>query len=89
LRRLRSDLAIIINRNQKSEAAPAKPAATSDKAAAEPMGAEVTTASFGGWQLSCRLTLVTAGQPSRRLCEVLHSVILQGQTTPFAQCHSA
>lgn len=69
----------------KSQAAPAKPAATPDKAAAEPTGADVTTASFGDWQLSCRLTPVAAGQPSRRLCEVLHSVILQGQTAPFAQ----
>jgi invasion protein IalB len=70
---------------QKSQAAPVKPAATSDKAAAEPTGAEVTTASFGDWQLSCRLTPVATGQPSRRMCEVLQSVILQGQTAPFAQ----
>ena len=69
----------------KSQAAQVKPAATSDKAGAEPTGAEVTTASFGDWQLSCRLTPVADGQPSRRLCEVLQSVILKGQTAPFAQ----
>jgi invasion protein IalB len=74
------------NQNQhKSQAVQVKPAATPDKAGAEPTGAEVTTASFGDWQLSCRLTPVAAGQPSRRLCEVLQSVILQGQTAPFAQ----
>jgi invasion protein IalB len=74
------------NQNQhKSQAVQVKPAATSDKASAEPTGAEVTTASFGDWQLSCRLTPVADGQPSRRLCEVLQSVILKGQTAPFAQ----
>ena len=70
---------------QKSQAAPAKPAAASDKAAAEPAGAEMTTASFGDWQLSCRLTPVAGGQPGQRFCEGLQSVILQGQTAPFAR----
>jgi invasion protein IalB len=69
----------------KSQTAQMKPAATPDKANPELTGAEVTTASFGDWQLSCRLTPVAAGQPSRHLCEVLQSVILKGQTAPFAQ----
>jgi invasion protein IalB len=70
---------------QRSQVAPVKPAATPDKAAPEPTGAEVTTASFGDWQLSCRLTPAAVGQPSRRMCEVLQNVIVQGQTAPFAQ----
>jgi invasion protein IalB len=74
-----------IQNQHKYQAAQVKPAAAPDKAAAEPTGAELTTASFGDWQLSCRLTPGAAGQPSRRLCEVLQRVVLQGQTAPFAQ----
>ena len=55
------------------------PAAT--LGASEP-GADTTTAAFGDWLLRCRQ--VAAGQ-SARSCEVIQSVILQGQTAPFAQ----
>ena len=48
-------------------------------------GADQTTASFGDWQLRCRLTPAAAGQPAQRGCEVVQTVILQGQTAPFAQ----
>jgi len=54
------------------------PAAT--LGASEP-GADTTTAAFGDWLLRCRQ--VAAGQ-SARSCEVIQSVILQGQTAPFA-----
>lgn len=48
--------------------------------------ADVTTASFGDWQVVCRMTDAGGGgQPGSRTCEVLQSVMLQGQTTPFAQ----
>jgi len=48
--------------------------------ASEP-GADMTTAAFGDWLLRCRQ--LAAGQPARS-CEVVQSVILQGQTAPFA-----
>lgn len=70
---------------QQAQAAPAKPAATPAKPAARTMEADVTTASFGDWQMTCRMTDAGNGQPARRICEVLQSVILKGQTAPFAQ----
>lgn len=45
----------------------------------------MTTASFGDWQLTCRMANAGAGQPNRRTCEILQSVILKGQTAPFAR----
>jgi len=58
-------------------------------AAAQPKlndsAAETTTATFGDWQLRCRkIAAPAAGQPSQA-CEVVQSVIVQGQTAPFAQ----
>ena len=55
--------------------------------ALKPGEADVTTASFGDWQMRCRAgTTATAGQPAiPRLCEVVQSVMLQGQAAPFAQ----
>jgi len=70
---------------QQAQAAPAKPAATPAKPATRAMEADVTTASFGDWQMTCRMTAAGTGQPARRICEVLQSVILKGQTAPFAQ----
>ena len=60
------------------------PAATPGKPVEE-SGAETTTATFGDWQLRCRLTPAAAGQASQRGCEVVQSIVLQGQTAPFAQ----
>lgn len=68
----------------KAHSAPVKSSAAPAKQAAE-SAPDVTTASYGDWQMTCRITNVGAGQPSRRICEVLQSVILQGQTAPFAQ----
>lgn len=50
-------------------------------------GADMTTATFGDWQLRCRNTVpAAAGQPAiPRSCEVVQSVIIQGQGSPFAQ----
>jgi invasion protein IalB len=47
-------------------------------------GADVTTATFGDWQLRCQKG-GAAGQPAQRNCEVIQSLIVQGQTAPFAQ----
>lgn len=61
---------------QTSKAAPAAP----------DLGADVTTATFGDWQLRCRKLPVPAGQPAAKpVCEVVQSVIIQGQSAPFAQ----
>lgn len=57
----------------------------SAKPAAEAVDADVTTATFGDWQMTCRMTNAGAGQLNRRTCEVLLSVVLQGQRQPFAQ----
>lgn len=70
---------------QQAQAAPAKPAAPPAKPAARTMEADVTTASFGDWQMTCRMTDAGNGQPARRICEILQSVILKGKTAPFAQ----
>ncbi len=55
--------------------------------ATKPGEPEVTTASFGDWQLRCRAAIpAAAGQPAiPRSCEVVQSVMLQGQSAPFAQ----
>jgi invasion protein IalB len=50
----------------------------------EQTGAEMTTATFGDWQLRCRLMPVP-GKPTQRSCEVIQSIVLQGQTANFAQ----
>jgi invasion protein IalB len=70
---------------QQAQAAPPKPTASPAKPAARAMEADVTTASFGDWQMICRMTNAGGAQPPRRICEVLQSVVLKGQTAPFAQ----
>jgi invasion protein IalB len=63
----------------------AKPAVPPDRPAADTEGAEQTTATYGDWQIRCQLTPAVAGQSARRSCELVQSVVLQGQTAPFAQ----
>src|SRR4029434_2284937 len=48
-----------------------------------PTGPDTTTATFGDWTLRCRLT--ATAQTSARSCELVQSIVLQGQTAPFAQ----
>lgn len=64
-----------------------KPAQTQSQthaqAPAEDQGADLTTAAFGDWQLRCQKA--GAGQPTQRSCEIIQSLIIQGQTAPFAQ----
>lgn len=67
-------------------AAAAKPAATQKTTApSQPVSnePETTTASFGDWTLRCSF-VENAGQ-RLRLCEVIQSLTLQGQSSPFAQ----
>lgn len=65
-------------------AAPA-PAATPAQPKPADSAAETTTATFGDWQLRCRKVVApAAGQPNQA-CEVVQSVLIQGQTAPFAQ----
>jgi invasion protein IalB len=45
-------------------------------------GADMTTATFGDWMLRCRPNDLPATGKS---CEVVQSVVVQGQTSPFAQ----
>jgi invasion protein IalB len=64
----------------------AKPAATAKTAAqVQPVSnePESTTANFGDWTLRCSF-VENAGQRVR-LCEVIQSLTLQGQTSPFLQ----
>ena len=62
--------------------APAPKGATSqDNPAPGDQGADVTTATFGDWQLRCQ----KPAQSAQRNCEVIQSLIMQGQTAPFAQ----
>jgi invasion protein IalB len=58
----------------------AKPAAAQQPTADQ--GAEMTTASFGDWLLRCRQA--AAGQ-THRSCEVVQSIVVQGQSAPIAQ----
>jgi invasion protein IalB len=60
-----------------------RPAPSQDKPAAGDQEADLTTATFGDWQLRCQKA--GAGQPTQRSCEVIQSLIIQGQTAPFAQ----
>jgi invasion protein IalB len=66
-----------------AQAAVPKPAPSQDKPAAGDQEADLTTATFGDWQLRCQKA--GAGQPTQRSCEVIQSLIIQGQTAPFAQ----
>jgi invasion protein IalB len=67
--------------------APAAKAATAAAPAAKAAegSADLTSATFGDWQFRCRNAVIAAGQPAQRSCEVLQSVIMQGQAAPFAQ----
>jgi invasion protein IalB len=56
------------------------PAPSAAKPAAD--AADMTTATFGDWLLRCRLT--ETGKPGRS-CEVVQTVMIQGQAAPFAQ----
>ncbi|MFV0284247.1 MAG: invasion associated locus B family protein [Castellaniella sp.] len=61
----------------------AKEASASKPAPAAPVPATptVTTASFGDWILRCQ----RIGEPSRKLCEVVYMITIQGKTNPIAQ----
>jgi len=45
-------------------------------------GPDTTTATYGDWILKCQ---PAAGKPGQRTCEVLQSIVIQGQTGPIAQ----
>lgn len=55
---------------------------TTVKPAAPDTGADMTTATFGDWLLRCRQ--IETGKPAKT-CEVVQTVLVQGQTAPFAQ----
>lgn len=57
-------------------------AQTTVKPPAPDPGADMTTATFGDWLLRCRQN--EGGKPGRT-CEVVQTVLIQGQTAPFAQ----
>lgn len=65
----------------KGGAPSASPAASADGAA------DLMTATYGDWQLRCRNAIPAAPGRSAipRTCEVTQSVIIQGQSQPFAQ----
>lgn len=46
--------------------------------------ADLTTATYGDWQLRCGMT-PAKDKSATRTCEVTQRIILQGQTAPFAQ----
>jgi invasion protein IalB len=47
-------------------------------------GPDTTTATYGDWILRCQ-AVAAAGKPAQRTCEVLQSIVIQGQTAPIAQ----
>jgi invasion protein IalB len=53
-------------------------------AIAAPVGADLTTATFGDWQLRCAMA-ASKEQPAARSCEVVQRIVQQGQTAPIAQ----
>jgi invasion protein IalB len=59
-------------------------ASTAPGRAAAPQkdGPETTTATYGDWILKCQ---AVAGRPGQRTCEVVQSIVIQGQTGPIAQ----
>lgn len=64
-----------------SKAAPAPAAAP-----AVDTSAEITTATYGDWQLRCHKAPPTAtGTPAKPICEVVQIVVIKGQSAPFAQ----
>lgn len=48
-------------------------------------GPDLSTATYGDWQLRCGLANTAAGQPDQRNCEVIQNIVVQGQSQPFAQ----
>ncbi len=70
-----------VAQGSKGSAPPANAAASVD------VGADLMTATYGDWQLRCRNAIpAAAGRPAiPRTCEVTQSVIIQGQSQPFAQ----
>jgi invasion protein IalB len=55
-------------------------------AAATEAAADMTTATFADWELRCRATPSSdPARPGGRSCELVQSVFVQGQSTPFAQ----
>lgn len=50
-------------------------------AASVPAAPQRTTASFGDWVLRCE----SIAAQSKRVCEVAHMIVAQGQTAPLAQ----
>jgi invasion protein IalB len=47
-----------------------------------PDEADMTTATYGDWQLRCRQA---PGQTPAKTCELVQSLVVQGQTAPIAQ----
>lgn len=45
-------------------------------------GPDTTTATYGDWILKCQ---AASGKPGQRTCEVVQSIVIQGQTAPIAQ----
>ena len=45
-------------------------------------GPDNTTATYGDWTLRCTMT---SGASSKRSCEIVQSIVLQGQTAPLSQ----
>ncbi len=71
-----------------AQTAPKAPTAQVAAAPAlKPGDADLTTASFGDWQMRCRPGVAaSSGQAAiPRTCELVQSVMLQGQAAPFAQ----
>lgn len=67
--------------------APSFAATKADKNAPVPAdrGADLTTATYGDWQLRCGLTDAAANKPDPHRCEVIQNILVRGQTRPFAQ----
>ncbi|HXT68164.1 MAG TPA: invasion associated locus B family protein [Vicinamibacterales bacterium] len=59
-------------------------AATTGRGAApqKDTGPDTTTATYGDWILKCQ---AVAGKPGQRTCELVQSIVIQGQTAPIAQ----
>ncbi len=73
-------LSVILPSPMLAQSAAAQASKPASAPAAAPAGADMTTATFGDWQMQCR-----SATPGPRACELLQSVVVQGQTAPFAQ----
>lgn len=87
MRRLGTIVLLAFLVQQMPAAAQAPKSGSAPAAKAGDGGADMTTATFGDWQMRCRNAVPeAAGQPAiPRSCEVVQSVVVQGQTSPFAQ----